>query len=83
MNDLQSQGAMPLGQALGRFELHWDDDEKEREWAEKFTQRSSKAFQSVEDTLPGRPYRGDIWIQGQDADAPLDTIRRGYDRRFS
>lgn len=82
MNDLQGQCAMPLGEALGRFELHWDDGVKEREWSERFTDRVSEILRSVEDPLPGRPYRGDVWAEGQDADPRLDTIFEEYDRRF-
>ncbi|EFZ03021.2 FAD-binding protein [Metarhizium robertsii ARSEF 23] len=82
MNELQDQCAMPLGEALARFELHWDDDAKERRWSERFTAKISEILRSVEDPSPGRPYRGDVWIEGQDRDATLDAIFKIYDRRF-
>ena len=82
MNELQDQCAMPLGEALARFELHWDDDAKERRWGERFTAKISEILRSVEDPCPGRPYRGDVWIEGQDRDATLDAIFKTYDRRF-
>ncbi|KFG84176.1 FAD/FMN-dependent dehydrogenase [Metarhizium anisopliae] len=81
-NELQDQCAMPLGEALARFELHWDDDAKERRWSERFTAKISEILRSVEDPSPGRPYRGDVWIEGQDRDATLDAIFKIYDRRF-
>lgn len=83
MNELQEQCSMILGKALARFETHWDDDAKDREWNEGFTNEIGKILRSEEDSGPGRPYRGDIWMEGQDRDAELDSIFKKYDRRFS
>lgn len=72
---------MPLGQALARFEVHWDD-EKEEKWCRGFTENISSIFQSKEDPGPSRPYRGDVWLKDQTSDARLDEIFHQYDRRF-
>jgi hypothetical protein len=82
MSDLQSDCCMPLGQALARFELHWDDPEKEEHWCRQFTDGISNIIQSEEDGRPGRPYRGDIWLNDQASDENLDKISLMYDRRL-
>lgn len=79
--ELQDSCSMPLGQALARFEVHWDDPEKEESWCRQFTERVSKIIQSQEDLRPGRPYRGDIWLDDQANDANLAATLRKYDRR--
>jgi hypothetical protein len=82
MTELQDTCAMPLGQALSRFELHWDDLEEE-DACEDFTSQVSEIMETYEDGRPGRPYRGDIW-QGDQAyseNDPLKAILSVYDRR--
>jgi len=61
ISELQQDCSMPLGQALARFELHWDSPEKEELWCRRFTDNISDIIQSKVDAGPGRPYRGDIW----------------------
>lgn len=78
----QDRCAMPLGQALSRFEMHWDKPEEE-EWAHEFTDRISAILLRHEDPAPGRTYRGDIWRPEQAQDPALDRIREDYDRRFT
>ena len=82
MSELQQDCCMPLGQALARFELHWDDPEKEERWCRQFTDDISDIIQSEEDNGPGRPYRGDIWLEEQATDGNLDRLLQKYDRRF-
>jgi len=82
ISDLQHQCSMPLGQALARFELHWDDPKEEEQWCRRFTDIISSIFQSKTDMGPGRPYRGDVWLEEQARGARLDTILEEYDRRF-
>jgi len=81
MTELQRECAMPLGQALARFELHWDDPGEEQ-WSRSFTDKVSRIMQSKGDPAPGRPYRGDIWLEEQGRDARLDGISAKYDRRL-
>ncbi|KAL5394634.1 hypothetical protein PMIN03_013053, partial [Paraphaeosphaeria minitans] len=73
MTELQRQCCMPLGQALARFELHWDDP-KDDQWSRQFTDRISAAMEPKIDRIPGRPYRGDIWLKEQGNDDKLDAI---------
>ena len=80
MTELQSQCSMPLGQALARFEMHWDNPEEER-WSRKFTDRISAILESKRDRNVSRPYRGDIWLEEQGRDPVLDTIGKYYDCR--
>jgi len=82
MLELQPECCMPLGQALARFELHWDDPDKEERWCRQFTDDISNVIRSEEDKRPGRPYRGDIWLEEQASDENLDTIHKKYDKRF-
>ncbi|KAL5370717.1 hypothetical protein DPSP01_014696 [Paraphaeosphaeria sporulosa] len=82
MTELQRQCSMPLGQALARFELHWDDP-KDDQWSRQFTDRISAAMEPKIDRIPGRPYRGDIWLKEQGNDDKLDAICEAYDRRSS
>ncbi|KAH8650299.1 hypothetical protein BGZ60DRAFT_421700 [Tricladium varicosporioides] len=82
ISELQQDCCMPLGQALARFELHWDNPDKEERWCRYFTDNISSIIQSQEDTGPGRPYRGDIWREDQALDDSLDKILQEYDRRF-
>ncbi|KAJ2980398.1 hypothetical protein NQ176_g2665 [Zarea fungicola] len=81
MLEMQESCAMPLGGALARFELHWDNPETESQWCRRFTDRISRTIQSKADLGPGRPYRGDIWLAEQAKDNRLDAILRDYDRR--
>ena len=82
ISELQHECSMPLGQALARFELHWDDPEREEEWCRSFTDDISNIIQSKADEGPGRPYRGDVWLTEQTRDPRLDAILKGYDRRY-
>ncbi|KAH6972694.1 hypothetical protein EDB80DRAFT_758054 [Ilyonectria destructans] len=82
ISELQHKCSMPLGQALARFELHWDDLLKEEQWCRRFTDNISDIIQSKADAAPDRPYRGDAWLDEQTEDARLDTILKEYDRRF-
>lgn len=81
ISELQKGCSMPLDQALARFELHWDD-RKEETWCRHFTDRISDTIRSKEDSEPGRPYRGYIWLEEQASDENLDQIFLDYDRRF-
>lgn len=82
MTERQDACAMPLGQALSRFELHWDDPE-EKDACENFTCQISKIMKTYEDRTPGRQYRGDIWQadQAYSANDPLKATLGVYDRR--
>jgi hypothetical protein len=80
ITDLQESCAMPLGQALARFELHWDDPETEEKWCRELTDEVYSILQSKQDPLPGRPYRGDIWLPDQGDDPRLEAIHRTYVR---
>ncbi|CAG9956720.1 unnamed protein product [Clonostachys rosea f. rosea IK726] len=82
MLDLQDECAMPLGKALSRFELHWDEPEDET-WSRAFTNDVARIIQSEKDDGPSRPYRGDIWLKEQAHDVKLLTIFNEYDRRLS
>ena len=82
MSELQHDCSMPLGQALARFELHWDDPEKEENRCLQITDEISGIIRSEEDGGPGRPYRGDIWLEEQAVDKKLDEVLQKYDRRF-
>lgn len=82
MLELQQDCCMPLGLALARFEVHWDNPEKEEQWCRQFTENISTIIQSEEDGGPGRPYRGDIWREDQASDNSLDAIFQENDRRF-
>ena len=73
MLDLQDGCSMPLGQGLARFELHWDDPEKEERWSRQFTARISSIIRSHEDASPGQPYRGDIWLPEQAENRELEA----------
>ncbi|TLD11542.1 hypothetical protein PspLS_11442 [Pyricularia sp. CBS 133598] len=81
MSELQKDCSMPLGQALARFEVHWDDA-KEETWCRDFTDNVRGILQSKKDHGPGRPYRGDAWLREQTGDERLDEIFQQYDRRF-
>jgi hypothetical protein len=83
ITELQHECSMPLGQALARFELHWDDAEKEEQWCRSFTGTISSIIQSRADEVPDRPYRGDAWLLEQTRDARLDAILSDYDRRYA
>jgi len=77
MAELQDQCSMPLGQALARFEMHWDQKEEEK-YARTFTSKIADLLKLREDEGPGRPYRGDIWEPWQGRDAVLNAIRQEY-----
>lgn len=83
MLELQHKCSMPLGQALARFELHWDDAERDEQWCRRFTNEIGNIIQSKADATPGRPYRGDVWLSEQTEDARLDAILLQYDRRLA
>lgn len=81
MLEMQESCAMPLGGALARFELHWDNPETESQWCHRFTDHVSRIIQTKADLGPSRPYRGDIWLAEQAKDNRLDAILHDYDRR--
>lgn len=85
MTELQDTCSMPLGQALARFEVHWDErgPGSDEQWCRRFTDEISSVFRSKEDPGPERPYRGDIWLGEQANDPGLDRIREAYGRRES
>ena len=78
MTELQDSCSMPLGEALARFELHWDDPESEEVWSREFTDRVHSILLSKRDPGPERPYRGDIWQHEQAYDPRLEAIRKAY-----
>jgi len=80
MTELQESCSMPLGQALARFELHWDHPETEESWSRNFTDKVHSILLSRQDPEPERPYRGDIWLPEQAYDPRLEAIRKAYDR---
>ena len=80
MTALQHRCAMPLGQVLARFELHWDDPNDEH-WSKAFTQRIHAELEPRIDPAPERPYRGDIWLEEQGWDEGLRLINKAYNRR--
>jgi hypothetical protein len=80
MTELQHQCSLPLGQALARFEMHWDDPVDEQ-WSREFTDESSRIMELKLDSGPSRPYRGDIWLEEQGRNAALDAVLDHYDRR--
>ena len=51
--ELQPNCSMPLGQALARFELHWDNPQKEEQWCYRFMDNISNIIHSQEDVGPG------------------------------
>jgi hypothetical protein len=81
MMELQDSCSMPLGQALARFELHWDDPETDEAWTRGFTDKVYSILLSRQDPGPGRPYRGDIWLPEQAYDPCLEAISKAYDCR--
>jgi hypothetical protein len=82
MTELQHQCSTSLGQAIARFELHWDDP-KDEQWSRQFTDRISAAMEPKIDRILERPYRGDSWLKEQGNDDKLDAICEAYDRRSS
>lgn len=82
IQELASTCSMPLGEALARFEVHWDKPGADAEWSEAFVGKIAAIFASRRDPIPGRPYRGDIWLQEQASDEHLAAVLRRYDRRF-
>lgn len=81
MLELQHECAMPLGEALARFELHWDDPDKDETWCRTLTDSVARIIRSSEDVRPGRPYRGDVWLDGPGRDPEMDAVLRKYNRR--
>ncbi|PVH75937.1 FAD-binding domain-containing protein [Cadophora sp. DSE1049] len=79
--EAENKWSMPLGDALARFELHWDEGHEEK-WCRGFTSRISDIIKTREDPAPGRPYRGDIWLEEQAKDPQLDIIQGKYDKRL-
>ncbi len=73
--------AMPVGEALARFEVHWDERGEDEEWARKFTDKIHSIILSKQDPQINRPYRGDIWLEEQSKDPRLDAILKKYDKR--
>ncbi len=83
IKELAATCSMPLGEALARFEVHWDQPGADAEWSEAFVRKIAAIFASRRDPVPGRPYRGDIWLQEQASDEHLAAVLRRYDRRSS
>jgi FAD/FMN-containing dehydrogenase len=81
MTELQDTCSMPLGEALARFELHWDDAATDEAWSRNFTEMIRLILLSKQDARPPRPYRGDIWLPEQAYDPRLEAIATEYDRR--
>ncbi|KAI9041050.1 FAD-binding oxidoreductase [Aspergillus affinis] len=79
ITECQDSCSMPLGQALARFEVHWDEH-GDKHFCDGFTNQVSNIIESYEDKGPGRPYRGDIWREDQayHKDDPLKKIREAY-----
>lgn len=73
--------AMPIGEALARFEAHWDEPGPDEAWSRALTERVYESILQSRDPEPGRPYRGDIWLSAQGDDPRLDAIRAKHDRR--
>lgn len=82
ITELQDQCSMPLGQALARFEMHWDLKDEE-EYARMFTDQIACLMELRKDQGPSRPYRGDIWLAEQGRDPVLDEIRHEYNGSVS
>jgi FAD/FMN-containing dehydrogenase len=82
IQELASTCSMPLGEALARFEVHWDQPGADAEWSEAFVQRIGAILSRYRDPVPSRPYRGDIWLADQASDEQLDAVLRRYDRRL-
>lgn len=86
IKELEHQCAMPLGQVLARYELHWDDP-KDEQWSKAFTNRITMEIEPKIDQTPGRPYRGDIWSERQGCYEnlgryeKLEVVNKTYDRR--
>lgn len=78
--ELRDHCAMPLGSALARFEVHWDDTGA-GSWSERFVAHVDALLRAHEDPVPGRPYRGDAWRVDQTRGPELDAILARYDRR--
>ncbi|RDI55339.1 FAD-binding oxidoreductase [Nocardia mexicana] len=81
MTELRDRCAMPLGEALARFELHWDNPETDEAWSRDFTDAVHSILRSNQDPGPQRPYRGDIWLPEQAYDPRLEAIRTAYAAR--
>lgn len=79
--EMRNRCAMPLGEALARFEQHWDDPKTEESWCRAFTAGIETTLQNYQDVAPFRPYRGDIWLPEQADDPRLTQIRSRYDTR--
>lgn len=76
----QNRCSMPLGQALARFELHWDE-QRDEEWCRAFTRKVEDVLEENRDEGVERPYRGDIWKEEQAWDGGLEGVKRKWDRR--
>lgn len=81
ITELAHTCAMPLGEALARFEVHWDDPSTEAAWCQSFIDKIAEIIGAQQDPRPARPYRGDIWLAEQASDAPLDAVLHRYNRR--
>ena len=81
MTELQDRCAMPLGEILTRFEIHWGNKDEDKSDYNKITEKVHSIMQRNRDPIPNRPYRGDIWLKEQACDPRLDAIRRKYDTR--
>jgi hypothetical protein len=72
----QQTWSMPVGQALARFAIHWDDPEEvEAGWYEYLTQNILAIFQERADQEVYKPCRGDVWLRKQEEDEKLSLKR--------
>ena len=59
----QSICSMPLGEAVARFEIHWDEPDFEDDiWISSFSDRMYALLRTKENQKARRPPRGDIWL---------------------
>lgn len=79
MNELPC--AMPRGNALARYEHHWDNPSAEEKQCRDLTDTISGIFEKWEDVVPHMPYHGDIWKADQRKDIMLDHILAKHDTR--
>ena len=79
----QRECAMPIGKALARFEVHWDQED-EADSCRSLAGAVQDVLRPHEDARIDRPFRGDIWRQDQahSKNDSLHTILSQYDRRW-
>ena len=80
MKQKQTETAMPLGYAMARFEVHWNQQEEAMS-AKNFTRQIYEIIKKAQDCSISRPYRGDIWKASQKQDSDLQIIFKKYNKR--